>query len=159
MAKSLPGHGVVCRASEALRRLRLYFLAARQSTGVAGVEEAYPVEAGWVYPNRHWSDDARDLAFGIIGSPGRPHYVPDGSPAPPAVPVAVQNQMRVGELIEALLQYDPGQEILTQAVMPDGAVFYGVPITLFEIVRSVGGAGGRPYVGLSVRVPHADGGG
>ena len=159
MAKSLPGHGVVCRASNALRRLRLYFLAARQNAGVDGVEEAYPVEAGGVYPNRHWTDDARDVVFGIIGSPGRPDYVPAGAPAPPAVPVAVQNQMRVGELIEALLQYDPGQEILTQAVMPDGAVFYAVPIKLFEVIGSVGGAGGRPYVGLSVRVPHADRGG
>lgn len=159
MAKSLPGHGVVCRASEALRRLRLYFLAARQNTGVAGVEEAYPVEAGGVYPNRHWSDDARDLAFGIIGSPGLPGYVPDGSPAPPAVPVAVRHEMQVGELVEALLQYHPGQKILTQAVMPDGAVFYAVPITLFPVIGSVGGAGGRPYVGLSVRVPHADCGG
>lgn len=157
MAKSLPGHGVVCRAADALRRLRLYFHAAQQHPGVAGVEEAYPVEDGGVYPNRHWPDDARDLVFGIIGSPGPPHYVPDGSPAPPAV--LVQNQMRVGELIEALLQYDPAQEILTQAVSPDGAVFYAVPIKLFEVLGSAGGAGGRPYVGLSVRVPHADGGG
>ena len=79
MAKSLPGHGVVCRASDALRRLRLYFLAARQNAGVDGVEEAYPVEAGGVYPNRHWTGDARDVVFGIIGSPGRPDYVPAGS--------------------------------------------------------------------------------